>query len=83
MPWAAACSRQRECEREMIPEIKNVTIAVPPRKKMPHPTMAAAVNVPTSTVMAIQMKPAMKPASRALMMLARLERSNDTDMPAL
>lgn len=70
MRWrqSARSAQCRARERDTSLAIRNATIAVPTRSAIPPPTMAAVVNPPIKTVMAIQMKPAMKPPSSALMM---------------
>lgn len=60
--------------------MRNVTIAATTPKPMPPPTMAATVNPPIKTVIAIQMNPAMNPASSALMVRDLFGRVDGVDM---
>jgi hypothetical protein len=70
----------RFLERDTAISMANVTIAAAMTKMTPPTTIVAALNPPIKTVMAIQMKPAMKPASSALMVRERLERAEREDM---
>lgn len=60
-------ARHRDCDDER-------PLAVPTTKPTPPLTIAAALNFPRGTVIAIQMKAAINPASSALMTLGRFDR---------